>query len=137
MTVSQIHIRLLVDCFQECFRFYSETLGHRVEYCDQTAGYAVLEAGITRFALLRRSIGAEAAKTSHLPARVQCQDRFALIYSVDDIDSVCLELEIKGVSFVSGPADRPEWSVRSALLRDPAGNLIEMFSKTEQEDSNT
>jgi lactoylglutathione lyase len=47
---------------------------------------------------------------------------------VDDIDGAFNELKNKGVEFVKDPYDEPEWGMRIAYLRDPAGNLIE-FNK--------
>jgi lactoylglutathione lyase len=37
-------------------------------------------------------------------------------------------LQIKGVSFLTEPKNRPDWGIRTAHFRDPAGNLLEIYS---------
>jgi catechol 2,3-dioxygenase-like lactoylglutathione lyase family enzyme len=37
------------------------------------------------------------------------------------------DLSGKGVVFITGPHDRPEWGIRVAHFRDPDGTLIEVY----------
>jgi lactoylglutathione lyase len=54
-------------------------------------------------------------------------DPVCLIFSVENVDAAYAELQAQGVSFVTAPTDHPEWGLRTAHLRDPAGNLIELY----------
>jgi catechol 2,3-dioxygenase-like lactoylglutathione lyase family enzyme len=46
------------------------------------------------------------------------------VLEVDDVDA---EVDRLGDRIVGGPVDRGDWGGRVAYLRDPAGNLIELF----------
>lgn len=50
---------------------------------------------------------------------------FQLTIWVEDTDSVCNDLEARGVSLVNGPMDRP-WGVRTAAFADPDGHVWEV-----------
>jgi predicted enzyme related to lactoylglutathione lyase len=69
--------------------------------------------------------------TADLPATVgPAQDAAMLVCRVDTVDealAVCLE---HGATLVAGATDRPRWGpgLRTAHLRDPDGNLIELQS---------
>ncbi|MDG0793776.1 VOC family protein [Cohnella ginsengisoli] len=54
------------------------------------------------------------------------RDQVALVFRVENVDSVYEALRAKGVPFVQPPRDTPEWGHRVAYLRDPAGNVIEL-----------
>jgi catechol 2,3-dioxygenase-like lactoylglutathione lyase family enzyme len=58
--------------------------------------------------------------------------QFAII--VDDVDSVCAELQSRGVELLSGPADRP-WGMRTVTFTDPGGYIWEIAQEV-AEDSN-
>ena len=49
--------------------------------------------------------------------------RFAII--VEDVDAVRAELEARGVTILSGPADRP-WGMRTLTFADPSGCIWEI-----------
>jgi catechol 2,3-dioxygenase-like lactoylglutathione lyase family enzyme len=51
---------------------------------------------------------------------------FAII--VDDVDSVCAELQAKGVSLINGPEDR-DWGMRTANFADPDGYVWEIATE--------
>lgn len=50
-------------------------------------------------------------------------------YSLDDVEAIHDDLNNKGVESVAGPQDHPDWGIRSAHIRDPDGNLIELHSE--------
>lgn len=44
------------------------------------------------------------------------------------------EMKKKGVEFVTEPHDQDAWYLRVAHLRDPDGNLVELFNNLRVED---
>ena len=128
-----MHPRLLVSNFAECFRFYRDVMGFKVTWEDDNyASFTDGERNEAAFALFRRQMMAAVVGTANLPSESVCQDRTALIFEVEDIDQTFEKLSGQGVQFVAGPEDHPDWGIRSAYLRDPDGNLIELNSGLEE-----
>jgi len=125
------HPRLLVSKFAECFLFYRDVMGFKVNWGsedDSYASFADREGTGPTLALFMRQAMAEVVGTSDLPSEAPCQDRFALIVRVENVDAMCEELQEKGVEFKDEPESHSDWGIRSAYFRDPDGNLIEIFS---------
>ncbi len=126
-------VRLLVQNFAACFRFYRDILGLEPHWGDESSDYAnFLLPGETSLGLYRRELMAEAVGATSLPLFAPCQDRVALILEVDDVDEFVASLHARNVPLVKEPHDCPEWTMRAAHLRDPDGNLIEVFSPLPQ-----
>jgi predicted enzyme related to lactoylglutathione lyase len=94
--------------------WYRDVLGLRVLVRVVDDGYALLEAGETRLALLQRDSVGEPNK------------RISLAFEVDDIAKVSARLEASGVT-VLYPVRGPE-HLREANALDPDGNRIRLFS---------
>ena len=124
------HIRLLVSNFDACFRFYRDVMGFQVGWGAEGEGYAdfILGEGQCAIALFDRHAMAETVGTTDLPADALSQDRVALIFGVDDVDTTLEQLRQRGAHVVVEPEDHPDWGIRTAHLRDPDGNLIEINS---------
>jgi lactoylglutathione lyase len=45
---------------------------------------------------------------------------------VDHLDEAMQTLSSKGVKFITGAVERPEWGMRTAHFRDPDGYLLEL-----------
>jgi lactoylglutathione lyase len=114
------HVRLLVDDFDACLRFYRDTFGFEVS--AQYGDYAELRAGDALLALFPRTTMAEAVGFDPLAAG----DRVALVFHVGDVDTALADLRERGAPVAAEPQDRPDWGLRVAHLRDPDGNLIEL-----------
>ncbi len=56
------------------------------------------------------------------------QDQVVLDFMVEDVDAEYLRISALGVYWVMPPVTQP-WGNRSMLFRDPAGNLINVFSR--------
>jgi uncharacterized glyoxalase superfamily protein PhnB len=54
--------------------------------------------------------------------------RFLLTINVPDVDSVCADLQARGVELLSGPIGRP-WGVRTVAFADPAGHVWEIAQR--------
>jgi catechol 2,3-dioxygenase-like lactoylglutathione lyase family enzyme len=127
MGMELTHVRLLVVDFPACYRFYRDVLGLSSEYGDESGVYADFVAGPARIALFKRDLMADSVSTLDRPATADCQDRVAFIIGVPDVDAAHAMLESRGAKFVNPPHDRPDWGSRCLHLRDPDGNLIEIY----------
>ncbi len=79
-------------------------------------------------ALFSRQAMAETLGESAPPAMTPCVERAMLVFEAADLDSTVETLKARGVRFVADLAERPDWGIRTAHLRDPEGNLIELNS---------
>lgn len=124
------HTRLLVDHFTECFRFYRDVLRMTPKWGDENSDYASFESedGQVALALFLRQSMTTALATGALPVRPPGQDRFMLIFGVEDVDAEVQRISRQGVAILKGPADYPDWGYRGAYLRDPDGNLVELLT---------
>jgi predicted enzyme related to lactoylglutathione lyase len=77
---------------------------------------------------------AEAVGTLSLPVRAEAQDRLALIFETEDLDSTIEQMRARGGNIIVEPQSRPDWGIRVAYLRDPDGNLIEVNSPMPHEE---
>jgi catechol 2,3-dioxygenase-like lactoylglutathione lyase family enzyme len=121
-----VHVRLLVDDFGACFRFYRDVLGLKVSFGSDTAGYADFRVGDTAFALFLRSEMEEATGRGQGSEDGPSRDQAVLVLGVDDLESFVEELRRRGVSLVAPLRPHSEWGIRTAHLRDPEGHLIEL-----------
>lgn len=120
------HIRLLVDDFPTCFRFYRDTLGFPATFGAEDDVYADFQTGGQGIALFARSLMADAVGRTNATANTQ--DAAVLVLATTNVDEAADALRAKGVVLVTEPADRPLWGIRTAHFRDPDGHLIEINS---------
>jgi lactoylglutathione lyase len=124
------HIRLLTNQFPEMFRFYRDALDLRVRWGDEDGAYADLDTGTgVDIAIFSRERIAQMVGTEKKPEFTAAQDPVMLIVAVDDVDFRVNRLIEHGAMLVNPPADQPDHGIRSAHLRDPDGNLIEINSE--------
>ena len=125
------HPRLLVKNFAACFTFYRDVMELNVSWGSEDDSYASFtEQGDEEIvlALFKRQGMAKVVGTPDLPYEAACQDRVALIVSVEDVDATYEVMTSQGIEFIKGPHSFPDWGIRSAYLRDPDGNLIELYT---------
>lgn len=122
------HFRLLVADFEKTFRFYREIVGLPTTYPPDAAGpYAEFELGGDKYlGLFDRALMLEALG---LPADAERSpdDHAVLCISVDDVDEEARRLEQLGVELAAAPADHEPWEMRTVYVRDPDGNLVELY----------
>ncbi len=107
-------VELRTNKWEELVDWYREIIGLRVLVRVMDDGYALLEAGDTRLALLARPSPGE-------PSR-----RISLAFEVSDVRQICARLLANG-SLVTHPKRDPE-GLREANTFDPDGNRVRLFS---------
>ena len=117
------HTRLLVDHYAACFRFYRDVMQFEVVWGDETSRYADFRAGDGALLAVNDREVMEVVGEASADER---PDSAVLIFEVDDLERSVQTLKERGISFVTEIQDRPSWGVRTAYLRDPAGNLLEL-----------
>ena len=123
------YVRLLVKEFDACFRFYRDVMGFSVTWGEEGDRYGSFRTGEgTALALFQRQAMAETLGTANLPVEAESQDRMVLVFGVEDLDDTVKKLRERGARFVAEPIDHPEWGIRTAHLRDPDRNVIEINS---------
>jgi len=123
------YVRLLVTKFDDCFRFYRDVMGFKVTWGEEGGRYGSFSLGEgTGLALFQRQAMAETLGTINLPVKAESQDQMVLVFGVKDLSTTAKKLQERGARFITEPEDHPEWGIRTAHLRDPDGNLIEINS---------
>jgi len=123
VTFSQV--RLLVADFPGCFRFLRDDLGLECSFGGEDEAYASFAAGEGTVAIFQRS-GQAGVVDLREPG-----DAALVVLEVDDVDA---EVRRVGELVVAGPVSRPDWGGRVAYLRDPDGNLFELFQSIPMEE---
>lgn len=126
-----VSARLLVSDFDACFRFYRDVMGLQATFGAEGDGYANFDVGGGfMLELFPRSEMADAVGAAHLPAQAASQDRVVISFSDPEVavDDLLEQLRAKGANVAVEPTDHPDWGVRTVHLRDPDGNLIELYS---------
>ena len=83
------HVRLTVERFNECFRFYREVIGLPTTYRPDASGpYAEFELGGDKYlGLFDRETMQEALDGPNAPLAALSDNRVALCFEVDDVDA--------------------------------------------------
>ncbi|MGW4152043.1 VOC family protein [Micromonospora chersina] len=113
-----VHPRVVADDFPATLRFYADLLGEPEKVVAEFEYASFDSGGETVLAVLGRR-AAEAV----LPVG-RGDGGVLVVVPVPDVDATVAALPAGTV--VAAPADRPGWGVRSAYLRDPEGNLVEV-----------
>jgi len=116
------YVVLIVADLERALAFYTGALGlvlqHRAEK------YAQMKAGTTRLSLYTRDAMAETLGTAIDPPSPGAP-AFELGFKVPDCDAAFADLVAAGATPALPPTTR-RWGQRTAYVRDPDGNLIEL-----------
>ncbi|GAA1978229.1 VOC family protein [Catenulispora subtropica] len=131
-----LHPRLLVDRFPEMFEFYQGVLptlvGAKLIKGTADGYYANWDVDDQAILVLfQRAHIAAVVGTADLPKQAgAAQDHVMFVCRVEDVDAGAELCVRHGGTLVAAPTDRPDWgpTLRTAHLRDPEGNLIELQS---------
>lgn len=127
MKLSQV--RLLVSNFEASVAFYRDVLEIPLGFCEEQMQFASFKTGETKIEIFADQNMAEAIGEHHLrtEAGAGTGSKFLLAFEVEQIDEACARLKAKGALLLNEPHDRPAWNARVAHLRDPDGNVIELY----------
>jgi catechol 2,3-dioxygenase-like lactoylglutathione lyase family enzyme len=125
MRLSQI--RLLVKDFQKSVAFYRDLMEIPMGFVAEEMQFASFNTGETKIEIFSRNSMAEVIDENYFPAGAETQSKFLLTFAADEVDEVCARLKDKGVVLLNEPHDRQAWNARVAHLRDPDGNVIELY----------
>ncbi len=131
------NIRLLVNDFDKCFKFYAEQLGLKVTWGRIGGDYASFDIGIKSsemgLSIFKSDLMAAAIGNSNKSLPGDNREKIAIILKVDNVDTTFQNLSAKNISFINEPTDMTGWGIRAAHFRDPENNLIEIWSELPKE----
>jgi uncharacterized glyoxalase superfamily protein PhnB len=116
-------VRLVTHNLDSLVSFYTMLTGAAAARLAEDFAEIRLEGAIV-------AIGTERSiKQFNAGAATAAANRSAILeFEVDDVDGVRARLSAAPVDYVMAPTNQP-WGNRSMLLRDPDGNLINIFSR--------
>jgi predicted enzyme related to lactoylglutathione lyase len=119
--------RIVTDDVAGLAGFYARLVGVPVAlndyYVEVPAGTASV--GFSRRRFTEYGVGDRPPRAEGIPGG---RDEVVLDFMVEDLDAEYLRISALGVDWVMPPATQP-WGNRSMLFRDPAGNLVNVFSR--------
>ena len=120
---------MLVDKFDECFRFYRDIMGFTVTWGEEGSYYATfIVDSINKLSIFDRNSMADVIGKNDLTNESVSKDRFAITFGVDDISNFVSELRKNGVEFVTPLIEKHDWGIRTIFMRDPDGTLLQIES---------
>jgi predicted enzyme related to lactoylglutathione lyase len=117
-----VQSRIVTDDVERLAAFYARLVGVPVVLNDY---YVEVPAGPA-------SVGFSRPRFTEYPAALPCgpahQAEIMLDFRAGDVDTEYKRISRLGVSWVMPPATQP-WGSRSMIFRDPAGILVNVFSR--------
>ena len=124
------NVRLLVNDYKTCFKFYTEQLGFEPLWGDENGVYASFKVadGIEGLAIFVSDYMAPAVGNVEKTQPVGYREKSMISFEVENVDDTYQAFLKKGISFINEPVDMPDWGMRVVHLRDPEENLIEFYT---------
>jgi len=119
-----VQCRMVSDDVEGLAGFYASLLGVRAALNEY---YVEIQAGPASVGFSRRRF-TEYREADCLAADPGRGDEIILDFVVDDVDAEYSRIAALGVDWVMPPTTQP-WGNRSMIFRDPAGNLVNVFSR--------
>ncbi len=121
-------IGLFVEDLPAMVQFYNEVIGIDIEW-DGAGPYAEFKHEGIRFAMYdRKYLPGLLGKNPSFTRGINGTFELALnVGKPDNVDALFRRLVEQGAAEVYAPRDEP-WKMRSAMVTDPEGNLIEIAS---------
>ena len=124
-----VQSRIVTDDVEGLAGFYADLLGAPVAlneyYVEIQAGEASVGFSKPRFTGYRGDCAGQGGEGRCGPPR---RDEIILDFLVDDVDAEYPRVAALGVDWVTPPTTQP-WGCRSMTFRDPAGHLVNVYSR--------
>jgi predicted enzyme related to lactoylglutathione lyase len=121
-----VQSRIVTDDVERLAAFYARLVGTRVALNEY---YVEVPAGPTSVGFSRCRFTECGDNLAGRPEGQQLRDEIILDFMADDVDAEYERIAALGVTWVMLPANQP-WGNRSMIFRDPAGNLVSVFSRS-------
>jgi uncharacterized glyoxalase superfamily protein PhnB len=122
-----VQSRIVTDDVAGLAAFYARLVGTPVTLNDY---YVEVPAGAMSVGFSKRRFTEYAEDQAAPSGRSDRRDQIVLDFVVDDVDQEFKRIDRLGVDWVLEPTTQP-WGNRSMVLRDPEGNLVNIFSRPE------
>jgi catechol 2,3-dioxygenase-like lactoylglutathione lyase family enzyme len=124
------NVRLLVNDYKKCFKFYTEKLGLEPMWGDENGCYASFKVadGIEGLAIFVSDFMAPALGNADKTQPFGYREKSLVSFEVENVDETYQTLLKRGVDFINQPIDMADWGMRVVHLRDPEDNVIEFFT---------
>lgn len=121
-------IRIVTNDVDRQVSFYEQITGH--EATRLTPDFAELRLDGATLAIS----SARLIRQFNAGAAIAASNRSAIIeFEVTDVDATLAALDQRGLEIAMPPTDMP-WGNRSLLLRDPDGNVVNLFTRQARQD---
>ncbi|KOG55695.1 glyoxalase [Streptomyces griseoflavus] len=117
-----VSLRMITDDVARLVEFYEHLTGVRAEWATPEFAELVMPSGTLAIAGSRT-----VALFGEGTARAAANHSVIIEFRVPDVDAEHRRLAAAGRAFVQQPTTMP-WGNRSLLLRDPDGNLVNLFT---------
>ena len=118
--------RIVTDDVERLAAFYARLVGTRVALNEY---YVEVPAGVMSVGFSRCRFTECGDDLAVRPEGQQLRDEIILDFMADDVDAEYERIAALGVGWVMLPTTQP-WGNRSMIFRDPAGNLVGVFSRS-------
>lgn len=125
--MATVSVRYIAEDVDAAVDFYTSHLGFEIEM-HPAPGFAMLSRGDLRLALNAPGAGGGGQATEEAGLSSAGWNRFQLV--VDDLDDTVTRLRDKDVELATGIVEGR--GGRTTLIRDPAGNIIELFEQADR-----
>ena len=128
--IQSYYVRLLVQNFDACLRFYRDVMKFNIEMGQDGGIYASFHIGPNneKLSIYKTDLMAQVVHTNHL-SNPAGRDRALLSFLVASVNEETERLKALDIPFITEPQDHPEWGIRTAHFRDPDGNLLEIYER--------
>jgi len=121
-----VQTRIVTDDVEGLAGFYASLVGTPVALNEY---YVEVQAGPMSVGFSKCRFTEYCEDQATRPEGQQPRDEIILDFIADDVDAEYERIAALGVAWVMLPATQP-WGNRSMIFRDPAGNLISVFSRS-------
>ena len=119
-------VRILANDFDQVVAFYRDVLDIPIR--ADAGVYVAFDAGGFELGVYRRDLMAQIV-TSMPEEPVGSSDSLLINLEVDDLETTVATLRERGVTYETEVQDQPDWGMRVVHLRDPEGNLLELYER--------